>query len=156
MPRYIDVIFSIVVWGVIFILLKPSRIKQLLPAALLSAIVLFITEEFVHALELTKFENPFLPILGIPFFHLVWGAGSGIIFINFLKKEFSKKVLIIFLFALLTGLFGYISEQTKSHMHMGKFNDLSNLILDFASLSILAWSSEGLFGKWIYPNLVEK
>lgn len=80
--HYIHVIYSIIVWVAVFILIKPKHLRELLPVALFSVIVLFGAEVYTLTLGLGWFNNPFLPIVGVPLFHLVWGAGSGIIFMN--------------------------------------------------------------------------
>lgn len=150
--QYINVVFAIIVWAAVFLLMKPQRIKALLPIGLLAAIVLFGAEMYFLSLGLHKYNNPFLPIAGIPLFHLTWSAGSGIIFAHFLKKEFSKKLVIIFIFTVLTMLFGYISDTVGNHTNMGSFNDVYHFILDFFILGVLAWVAEGIFKERIYSN----
>ena len=152
--RYINIIFAIIVWLAVFILIKPQRIKALLPLGMLAAIVLFGVELYFKSLGLHKYNNPFLPVAGIPLFHLFWGAGSGIIFINYMKREFSKKLIIIMLFTILTGIFAYISDMIGNHANLKGFNDFYHIILNFATLSFLTWASEGLFGKRIYENTI--
>lgn len=155
LARHINIIDAVIVWLAVFIIVKPKRAKELLPVAVLSMLVLFGIEMFVQALELTKFNNPFLPVAGIPLFHLLWGAGSGIIFVYFMKKEFIKKAFIIFVFTFIAGIFGYISEKIGNHSHMGNIHDTYNYILDYLTLVFLIWAAEGLFMKSIYPNAVE-
>ena len=150
--RYLNVLFAIIVWVAVFILLKPQRIKQLLPVAVLSVIVLFGVEVYFKSLGLHKYNNPFLPIAGIPLFHLIWGAGSGIIFVNYIKKEFSQKLIMILFFTILTGVFAYISDMVGNHSNLRGFNDLDHFVLNFFTLSFLIWASEGLFGKQIYET----
>jgi len=156
LARYINIIYAAIVWVVALIIIKPKRIKELLPISILSALVLFVFEMFLHGLDLAMFNNPFLPIADTPFFHLIWGAGSGLIFVYFMKKEFKKKVLVILIFALLTGIFGFISEKVGNHNHLGNFNDLYNFMFDYVTLVFLIWIAEGLFMRRIYPNAIEK
>ena len=156
LARYVNIINAVIVWAVVFIVIKPKRIKELLPIAVLSALILFVFEMFLHGLDLAMFNNPLLPIAGTPFFHLVWGAGSGLIFVYFMKEEFSKKIFVILIFALITGVFGFISEKVGNHSHLGKFNDLYNFAFDYVTLVFLIWIAEGLFMRRIYPNALEK
>ena len=150
--KYINVLFAIIVWVAVFILIKPQKIKLLLPVGMLSAIILFGVEIYFISLGLHKYTNPFLPIAGIPLFHLIWGAGSGIIFMEYMKKEFSKKLVIIMFFTIITGVFAYISDMVGNHSNLRGFNDIDHFVLNFFTLSVLAWASEGLFGKQIYEN----
>ena len=150
--KYINLIYAVVVWVAVFILIKPGRIKRLLPLGILSALILFGVELYFMSLMMHKYNNPLLPIAGIPLFHLIWGAGSGIIFFNYLKKGFSKKLLVIFFFTILTQVFFYIANKVGSHTGLNGFNDMYHFILNFFTLSILAFFGEGLFGRNIYPD----
>ena len=150
--QYINVIFAVIVWVAVFLLIKPQRIKALLPVGFLAAILLFGVEIFFSLLGLHKFNNPLLPVAEIPLFHLVWAAGSGIIFVNYLKKEFSKNLIIIFFFTVLTEVFTYISDTVGNHSNLGNFNDIYHFIVDFTTLAVLAWASEGLFKERIFSN----
>lgn len=150
--RYINIIFAIIVWGAVFLLIKPQRIKSLLPVGILSALILFGVELYFQSLGLHKYNKPLLPIVGIPLFHLVWGAGSGIIFVHYLKKEFSQKLIIILFFTIITGLFAYFADMVKNHSNLKGFNEIYHITLNFFTLSFLAWASEGLFGKRIYAK----
>lgn len=154
--RSINIIYAIIVWVAVFIIIKSKRVKVLLPIALLSAIVLFGTELFFTSLGLYKFNNPLLPIAEIPLFHLIWGAGSGLLFVHFLKKEFSKKIVVVFVFAILTEAFSYVSKLVDNHSMFGNFNPLYHIVENFVILSFLAWISEGLFKDRIYPNALEE
>lgn len=156
LARYINVIFAILVWAAGFIIIKPKKVIELWPIALLAALVLFGTELFFTSLNLYKFNNPFLPIAGIPLFHLIWGAGSGLIFIYFMKKEFGKKLAIILMFTVIVEIFGYFSFQVGNHSMFGNFNRVYHSVEDFIVLSFLVWIAEGMFKKRIYPNAFEK
>jgi hypothetical protein len=126
------------------------------PIAILATLVLFGTELFFTTLNQYKFNNPFIPIYGIPLFHLIWGAGSGLIFVFFLKKEFWKKLVIILVFTIFVEIFEYISSQIGNHSMFGNYNIVYHFIQDFVILSFLAWISEGMFKERIYPNALEK
>jgi len=153
--KYINLFYAIIVWVAVFILIRPQRIKSLLPVAFLSAIILFGVELYFKSLGLHKYNNPFLPVAGIPLFHLFWGAGSGMIFVNYMKKEFSKKLIIISFFAILTSAFAYGSDMIGNHVNLKGFNDMYHIILNFFTLSILIWVSEGLFGERIYKDVAD-
>ena len=150
--QYVDIIFSIIVWGVAFVLVKPKRVMEILPVSLVAMIILFGVDIFFTTIGLYRFNNPLLPIGGIPFFHLIWSAGGAIVIMHYMKKEFSKKLIMIFLFTIVSGLFGYISESVGGHTHLNNFNEVYNFVLDFVSLSFFIFVSEGLFGEKIYSK----
>jgi len=135
MASYINVLYAIIVWGTALIIIKPKRIMELWPISILAAFVLFGTELFFTNLNQYKFNNPFLPVAGIPLFHLIWGAGSGLIFIHFMKKEFGKKITIILVFTIIVELFGYFSFQVGNHSMFGNFNVVYHFVEDFIVLS---------------------
>jgi hypothetical protein len=156
LARYINVIYAVIVWAAALIIIKPKRILKLWPISLLAALALFGTELFFTSLKQYKFNNPFLPIVGIPLFHLIWGAGSGLIFIYFMKKEFGKKLAIILVFTIVVEIFGYFSSEVGNHHMLGNFSRVYHFVENFITLSFLAWISEGMFKDRIYPNAFEK
>lgn len=50
--RYIYIFYMIITLGVVFILMKPKRIKEMLPVALIGIVILFLTEEYLITLNL--------------------------------------------------------------------------------------------------------
>lgn len=150
--RYTNLIFAIIVWIAVFILIRPQRIKSLLPVGVLSALILFGVELYFGSLGLHKYNRPLLPLAGIPLFHLVWGAGSGIIFVHYLKQEFSQKIIVILFFTIFTGIFAYFADMVGNHSNLKGFNEIYHLTLNFFTLCFLAWTSEGLFGKRIHAK----
>lgn len=150
--QYIDIIFTALALAAAILLVKPQRIKALLPVSLVGMIVLFGVDLFFTTLGLYRFINPLLPIAGIPLFHIAWGAGCAIVIMHYMKQEFGRKLVTIFFFTVLMGLFGYISEQVNGHTHLNDFNEVYNFILDFVALSFFVFLSEGLFRERIYPN----
>jgi hypothetical protein len=91
MLRYYNVFFSIIIWLYAYIFIKPKRIKQLLPAGLLSALILYCTSCFFGTIGAYGFVDPYIPVFGIPFFIIVWGVGIGIVVMHYMPKEFYKK-----------------------------------------------------------------
>jgi len=148
--KYIYVFYVIIVWSFIFIYFKPSRLKELLPVSLLGILVLFLAEENLVTLGLYNFPNAMFPIFGIPFFHLIWGAGAAIVVMNFIPQAFSKKMFAILVFTAVTMLFEYFPENfANAATHMGNYSVTHDAIQDFLSLFILVTLSEGLFGRCI-------
>lgn len=148
--KYTGLVFAIIVWSFILVFIKPHRAKQLLPVAMLSAIILFTAEYFLITLNLFKFNNPLLPIGGIPLFHLVWGAGSGIILIHFMKRELIKKVVLIIFFTIATLLFETISLAIGASSQLNNFTSFHSAIVDILMLITLTGISESLWAERIY------
>lgn len=149
---YIHIIYAVIVWGFVFVFIKPERIKELMPVSILAAIILFITEYFLISLNLYRFNNPMLSIGDIPLFHLLWGAGSGIVVLNYMKKGFTKKVVLIIFFTIITLIFEYFAESIGAASHLSNFSEIHDAFQDLIILITLVWVSEGLWGNRIYSN----
>lgn len=154
--NYIHIIYAVIVWGFIFVFIKPQRIKNLLPVAVLSAVILFAAEMFLITLNLYRFNNPMISIGGIPLFHLVWGAGSGIVVMNFMKRDFASKFLLVVFFTLVTLAFEYASESIGATTHLGRYTEIHDAFQDFTILITLVWISIGLWGEIIIPDTHSK
>lgn len=150
--RYTHVAFMIFVWAYIFIFIKPSRIKNLLPVGIIAFIVLFVAEEFIISMGLYQFNKPLINIFGTPLYHLIWSAGSGIIYMNYMKKEFKNQVLVVLLFVLFTLGFEYLAELAGVASHLDNYTEIHQFLLDLAALVILKWVSIGLLGDKIIKN----
>ncbi|OQB12583.1 MAG: hypothetical protein BWY15_02144 [Firmicutes bacterium ADurb.Bin193] len=150
MQRYLNLLYSIIVWSAIFIFIKPKRIKELLPVALIAAIVIAVQEAFLIPLDLHIFNNPFLPIGNVPFFHLVFGAGSGLFMMNYMKKEPSRKALILLLFAIVITFMAYISNLIACCNLLGKFTIVHNFYQNYLVLCFLTIISEAFLYKRLY------
>ena len=147
--KYIYIIYVLIVWGLVFTFIKPQRIKELLPVSLLSALVLFASEKYLMTLGLYSFPNAFLPIFGVPFLHLLWGAGGGIIVMNFIPQSFAKKMFAILIFTVINGAFEQIPEMYGQAARLGAYSEFHDFIQDLLSLIIFVTISEGLLGKRI-------
>ena len=148
--KYTGIIFAIIVWSFVFLFIKPHRTKQLLPIAIFSAMVLFAAEYFLISLKLFRFNNPLIPIGGIPLFHLIWGAGSGLVFIHYMKKEFIKKLVLIAFFTIITLLFETFSLTIGASSQLNGFTTFHSAIVDILMLALLIGVSESLWGDRIY------
>lgn len=148
------IIYLIIAWGFIALFIKPQRIKELLSISIIGFIVLFFTEKYLVTLGLYEFTNPSLPIFGIPLLHLLWGAGSAIVFMNFMPKNFIKQIFILLIFTIVTMVFEYFPEHMGLTKHLGKFTEIHDAIQDFISLILVLWLSEGFFRKRIYKESI--
>jgi hypothetical protein len=150
----IHIIFAVFVWGFALIFVKPKRIKELIPIAILGFVILFISEEFLITLDLYKFNKPWIPIFGIPLFHLIWGAGSGIVVLHYMRKDFARKIIILLFFTIVTLAFEFVAESVGAATHLGKFTEIHDVFEDFIILVLLVFISEGIWGERIYSKTV--
>ena len=148
MLRYYNVYFSILIWLFAFAVIKPARIKTLLPAGLLAALILYCTAFFFGTLGAYGFINPFLSVMGVPFFLIVWGFGVGIVLMHYMPKEFYKKLIVIAIFTLVSRLADYFALLTGYHVHYN-FKWYNVIIQDFAAISLVVFLSEGVLRKKI-------
>ena len=148
--RYTHLFYCIGTWLFALIVIKPNRIKQLLPIAVMAMIALMITDEFIVTTVLYKFNNPLFNIMGAPLFHILWGGAAGIVFINYMKPGFTNKFVMIVLFTVITLALEFIAEQAGVASRLGDFNIIHSAFIDFLTLIALLWISEGLYGDRIY------
>ena len=147
---YIYLIYFIISVIVVIAFIKPKRIKELLPVAVLSVLLLFSIELLLIKLDLYRFNNPIVSIGGVPLFLLLWGATSGIVVMQLMNGTFLKKVITILLLTLAVLGLESISEYVNAASHLGKFNDIAEAFIDFITLVLLVWISEGLWGDRIH------
>lgn len=154
MARYLNILYSVIIWSAVLLIVKRERIKDLYPAGLLAIGVISLQELFLINLHLHIFTNPVIPTLlnNVPFFHLIFAAGSGIFIMNFMKKEPYKKPIIILIFAFITTLFGYVSDKIGCCHLLGDFTIVHNFYQNYLVLCFLTLISEAFIYKRIYGN----
>lgn len=144
---YPYVVYSIIVWGYIFAFIRIKGIKRLWPMAILGALILFSVTYWLVSVGLYKFNITFLPVFGLPFPYILWGAGDGIIFAYYYGDTLLKKVIPILGFSALVVLFESFVEDVKRVGHMGKFTNVHEYFFDVAALSLFAFLMTNLFGS---------
>lgn len=110
--------------------------------AILAALVLFCSEHYLHTLGLMTFSNPLFPIAGMPLFHLVYGAGAGMVLIASLRKYPNYRFRLVCLFTLVHQLLNLFSEKVANHMMVGTYTIFHHLWLDFLSIVLVVASAE--------------
>lgn len=75
--RYTHVFYFTLTWLFVLIFIKPKRIKELIPVAILSILVLTVVDVYIISLNLYQFNNPLVNVLGAPLFHLLWAGAAG-------------------------------------------------------------------------------
>jgi hypothetical protein len=148
--RYTHLFYCIATWLFVLVFIKAKRIKELLPIAVMSMVALMITDEFVVTTGLYKFNNPLIDIMGAPLFHILWGGAAGIVFINYMKPDFTNKFVMVVLFTIITLALEFIAEQAGVATRLGNFDVIHSAFIDSGTLVVLLWISEGLYGDRIY------
>lgn len=152
LESWINVVYAVVLWIVVFVLIKPNRIKELLPIGFLGAITLFAVQLILISLGLIRFNKSVFDIASIPLFNPIWGAAAAILIMNYMKQDFIKKVPIILFFTSISMLASYYAAKVGNISYIGKYNFFYDAVLNFFAILLLAQISEGLFGDIIYKN----
>jgi uncharacterized SAM-binding protein YcdF (DUF218 family) len=148
--RYTHLFYFVATWVFVFIFIKPKRIKELIPIAVLGVIALTIVDVYVTSLNLYQYNKPLVNVLGAPLFHLLWGGGAAIVYIHYMKPGFNRKLVNVILFTIITLALEFIAEKAGVSQRLGSYGYLHSALLDFAALVILLWIAEGLYGNRIY------
>ena len=148
--RHFDLIVGTLAWAAVFFIMKPRRIIQLWPAGVVSVFMLLGSVLFFQSLQIFGYENPALPILGIPLGFLLLAAAGGIIAMNFMPEDFSKKLLLILVFAVALQIIDQLALSYGNHFHHNSFKWYHNLYQIFVTLSVFVFITEGLFGTKIH------
>jgi hypothetical protein len=148
--QYFDLILGILAWTTVFILVKPRRLKQLWPVGLVSLAALFGTELFFMALQMYGYENPLLPILGVPLGYLLFAGAGGIIALHFMPEAFGRKIVLITIFAFLLRWTDFLALRYGTHVHDTKFTAYHNFFQNFVIIALVVFISEGLFQTRIH------
>lgn len=89
-------------------------------------------------------------IFGVPIFHLVWVFGAGILLMNFMERDFTRKVIVVIIFAVLGLCLDLLSVSVGGHIHSPSFKPVNSFVLIFFWLIAFVWFSEGFFSERIY------
>lgn len=150
--RYMHVYYFIVTWLFAFIVIRPKRIKELFPISFISMVILAFVNFYIVTLGLYKYYSPVVNVFGVPGFHIFWGAGAGLIFIHYMKPGFISKFLTVVFFTIVTLALEFIAEKAGVSSRLGDYTVIHSFFLDFSTLVVLLWISEGLYGDRIYKN----
>ncbi len=150
--RYTHVFYFAFTWVYVFIFIKPKRLKELIPMAVLGIIALMTVDMYIISLNLYQFNKPLIPIFGAPIFHLLWAGGAGIVYIHYMRPGFTRKFVNVVMFTIITMALEYIAEQAGVAQRLGGYSYLHSALLDFATLVVILWIAEGLYGDRIYEG----
>lgn len=150
--EYTHVFYFAFTWIFVFIFIKPKRIKELIPIAVLGVITLTVVDVYITSLNLYQYNKPLFSVMGAPLFHLLWGGGAAIVYIHYMRPGFTRKFVYVILFTIITLSLEFIAEQAGVAQRLGSYDFLHSALLDFASLVVLLWVAEGLYGSRIYKK----
>lgn len=150
--RYTHIFYFAITWVFVFIFIKPKRIKELIPVAVLGVIGLTIVDVYITSLNLYQYNNPVVNVLGAPLFHLLWGGGAAIVYIHYMKPGFNRKLVNVIFFTIITLILEFASEKAGVAQRLGSYDILHSALLDFSTLVVLLWIAEGLYGNRIYKR----
>ena len=148
--KYTHLFYFLATWIFVFIFIRPKRIKELIPIAVLGVIALTVVDVYITSLNLYQYNNPLVNVLGAPLFHLLWGGGAGIVYIHYMKPGFTRKFVNVIVFTMITLVLEFISEKAGVAQRLGSYSYLHSALLDFGTLVVLLWVAEGLYGNRIY------
>ncbi|MEG6523205.1 hypothetical protein [Desulfotomaculum sp. 1211_IL3151] len=153
LQTWINPIYAIVLWVLVFVLIKPQRIKELLPIGIIAAAILFMVEYVLISLGLIQFNKGWVLVAGVPLLNPLWGAAAGILVISYMKDDFSKKIPILLFFTIIAEIASYVAIKVGNLSFLGNYSILYDFLLNFVVLLILTQICEGLYGKRIYKHI---
>lgn len=154
LTTWINPIYAVVTWVAVFILVKPQRIKELLPVGIIAGIILFVVQLILISLSLIQFNKGWIMVSGVPLLNPLWGAAAGILLMNYMKEEFSKKFPLLVLFTVIVEIAAYIAIKVGNMSFLGNYNALFDSVINLVMLLLLTQFSEGLYGKRIYQSKI--
>ncbi|HPZ42571.1 MAG TPA: hypothetical protein PL078_01080 [Bacillota bacterium] len=145
-----SVVYAGIIWLAVFILVEPGRLKELWPVGFISSAVFFTVHLNLLSTGLSSFPNGFLTVFGVPFFHLVWVFGAGILLMNYMQRDFTRRLMVLIIFTLLGFCLDLFSVSVGGHIHSSSFDPINSLGLIFFRLIVFVWFSDGFFAERIY------
>ena len=142
-----NLIWAVVLWLLVLILIPLDRIKQLYPIAILSFVLLFALNYTFVQLGYYQFTKFLVLIAGVPPFHVLGGAGGGVLLLNWLPRSPLNKVLYITGFTALLSLSAYVFGLLEVIVFLRGFDHFLDFIVNLAGLSVLVWLSIALVGQ---------
>ena len=92
LQTWINPLYAVILWALVFILIKPPRIKELLPVGIIAGVILFVVEYVLISLGLMQFNKGWILVAGVPLLNPLWGVAAGILVMQYMKQDFSKKI----------------------------------------------------------------
>ena len=150
LATWINPIYAVVAWIVMFVFIDTKRIKELMPIGFLAIGLFFIAQQFLLYLNLLKYDKALVFFFGIPFFQLFWAFAFGILMASYMKPVWNEKLPIILLFTIVNELQFYFAQIIGNLTTMNGYNIWIDMIATFAGFSLAVWVGEGLFKDRIY------
>ncbi len=86
-----SVVYAGIVWLAVFLLVGSGCLKELWPVGFIFSAVFFTVHLNLLSIGSSSFTNGFLTVFGVPFFHLVWVFGAGILLMSYIEGDFTQK-----------------------------------------------------------------
>lgn len=150
LQTWINPLYAVLLWVLVFILIKPARLKELLPVGIIAGVLLFIVEYVLISLGLMQFNKGWLLVAGVPLLNPIWGAAAGILVMQYMKQDFSQKIPLILFFTIVVEIAVYLAIKVGNMSLLGRYGIPYDFLVNFVVLLLLTHISEGLFGRRIY------
>ena len=144
---YPHVVYAIIAWGYIFAFIRLKGIKRLWPMSIFGSCFLFGATYWLTTIGLYKFNEIFMPIMGIPLFYIIWGAASGLIFAYYLGEKLVHRLIAILAFSGIVVFMENFVEDINGAEHLGKFNIIYEYTFDVMVLATFAFLITNLFKR---------
>lgn len=135
-----QLILSIIIWIIVFLIIPFDRIKQLSIVAVIAFIWMVFVDNISAHLGYYSYQNSIMSLGNASFFQNLLEAGLGIIIINWLKENSLTKLLAV----LFTAIIFLVIQNFYIHRDVfiyGTFDNALNFIQKIAALSIFIWLS---------------
>ncbi|SHK37514.1 hypothetical protein [Desulforamulus aeronauticus] len=150
LQTWINPLYAVILWILVFILIKPPRIKELLPVGIIAGIILFVVEYVLISLGLMQFNKGWILVAGVPLFNPIWGIAAGILVMQYMKQDFSKKIPMILFFTIIVEIAVYVAIEVGNMSLLGRYNLFYDFLVNFVVIVVLTHLAEGLYGQRIY------
>lgn len=158
LAKYYNPIAAVAVWAAVFLIIKPKRIKRLLPVGIYGLILMLAIELIAKTVGNYKFTTGLVMVAGTPLFHFPFGLGSVLLVAHFLglQKDFNMKLLVILIFAVIDQMVFLGAVLVGNVSVSPHFPPLAKMFRDVMTLSFFAFTAEGWFGRMLTTDYKNK
>ena len=142
-----NLIWATLLWLLVFILIPFDRIKTIWPAAVISMVLGFLLNYAFIQWGYWEFTRYLVLIAGVPPFHVLGIGAGGILFVNWIKRDFVNKVIVVVFWSVLLTLAEFIMIYVDAYQFLKGFNYTLAFIRNVAGLSFSVWLSIMLLGE---------
>ncbi|MEG6511106.1 CBO0543 family protein [Desulforamulus ruminis] len=136
------VMFVLASWLAVLLLLRFQGIKEYWPAALISALVVYMVDMTGTELGAYRFTQAFL-LNGVPVIYLGTVAALGLIYMRFYPRRHWEQLVYVFVIAGLFLFMEYLMMKV-GNFHHKNWNFWNSYFLNLFGLMIISWLSTRL------------